>query len=102
MPRCAPRTDAVYRYATETTSTVAASDSVVTLLAANASRVSGSIYNDSSAVLRVKFGTGASATSFKYLVAVGGMLEFPQPIYTGIVTGIWATATGNARIGEGV
>jgi hypothetical protein len=85
---------------TDTHSNVASSASNVTLLASNASRKGAAIYNDSTAILYVKFGATASATSFKVAMAAASYYEFPQPIYTGIVDGIWASANGNARITE--
>lgn len=86
---------------TEEATNVAASDTVVTLLAANADRKGGSVFNDADKALYLKNGAGASATSFKVKIAAGGYYEFPQPIYTGIITGIWdAAPTGSARISE--
>jgi hypothetical protein len=90
--------------ATGTSSSVAASATAVTLLAANGSRKGATIYNDSSAVLYVKLGSGASTTSFTALLVgngggAGGYFEVPAA-YTGIITGIWASATGAARITE--
>lgn len=81
-------------------SNVASSDSNVTLKAANASRRGLIIFNDSSAVLYIKFGATASSSSFTVKVAAGGYWEMPLPIYQGIVDGIWASANGNARVTE--
>ena len=87
--------------ATATLANVAGSASSVTLLAANASRLGAVIMNDSSASLYVKFGSTASTTSFTYLVVAGGTVELPtNAVYTGIITGIWASATGSARVTE--
>lgn len=85
---------------TATTTNVASSASSVTLLAANTSRRGATIFNDSTAVLYVKFGTTASTSSFTYKVAAGGTLELPVPIYRGRIDGIWSAANGNARITE--
>lgn len=86
---------------TGTQTSVAASATSVTLLALNAARKSASIFNDADKALFVKFGTTASATSFKIKIAAGGYWDFPQPIYTGRVDGIWEAApTGSARISE--
>jgi hypothetical protein len=86
---------------TSTHSNVANSITSVTLLALNTSRKSATIYNDDTAAsLYVKFGTTASATSFKIKIAPGGYYEFPLPIYTGRVDGIATAATGSARICE--
>jgi hypothetical protein len=74
------------------------------LLAANAARLGVVIHNDSDAVLYVKFGTAASATSYVYKLASQFHLSLPepgQPIYTGIIHGIWATdAGGSATVNE--
>jgi hypothetical protein len=86
--------------ATGTQTSVAGSGSSGTLLAANTSRKSASIYNDSTAILYVKFGATASTSSYKVQLGPNEYFEFPQPCYTGIVDGIWASATGNARISE--
>jgi hypothetical protein len=87
--------------ATATLANVAGSASSVTLLAANTSRLGAVVMNDSTATLYVKFGSTASTTSFTYLVAAAETLELPaNSVYTGIITGIWASATGSARVTE--
>ncbi len=86
--------------ASATLANVAGSASSVTLLASNASRKLAIIVNDSTAVLYVKFGATASATSFTWKLAAGDTLEFPQPMYTGVVDGIWDSAAGFARTTE--
>ena len=55
------------------------------------------VFNDSTAVLYLKFGTTASETSYTVQIAAGGYYEFPQPLYAGEVDGIWASANGSAR-----
>lgn len=80
-------------------SNVNSSASNVTLLSP-ASRRGGIVFNDSTAALNVKFGATASASSFTYRMLPGATLEFPSPIYQGIVDGIWDSANGAARIGE--
>jgi hypothetical protein len=84
--------------ATATLANVASSASSVTLFAASSDDNARTIFNDSTAVLYVKFGTTASATSFTVQLAAGGYYEFPQPLYGGRVDGIWASANGNARV----
>jgi len=83
---------------TATLANVASSASSVTLFAASASVKARTIYNDSTAVLYVKFGATASATSYTVQLAAGDYYEFPQPCYGGVVDGIWAAANGNARV----
>lgn len=76
---------------------VASSASNVTLFTANATANARTIYNDSTAVLYVKFGATASNSSYTVQLAAGQYYEFPQPFYAGQVDGIWASANGNAR-----
>lgn len=84
---------------TGTTSSVGGSASAVTLLAANLSRVTASVYNDSTSALYIKAGSGATTSDFSVKVLAGGYFEVPSG-YRGILTGIWDSATGNARVTE--
>jgi hypothetical protein len=84
---------------TATLSNVGASVTSVTLLAANVARIGATVYNDSSALLYIKFGTTASVTSFTVRVASQGYYEVPFG-YTGRIDGIWASANGSARVSE--
>lgn len=85
--------------ATPTTANVASSATNVTLLASSATRLGAAFYNDSSSVLYLKFGATASTTSFTVLIGANGYYEIPGPhIYSGIVDGIWASATGACRV----
>jgi len=86
--------------ASPTVTQVASSASNVTLKASNGSRKGLLIFNDSTAILRVKFGATASSTSYTVQIAAGGYYEMPQPVYTGLVDGIWAAANGNAYVTE--
>lgn len=88
-----------------TLSNVAGSASSVTLLAANTARLGFVIVNDSTAILYIKFGTTASATSFTYELPgnASGVYTLESAArfnYTGVITGIWASATGTARVTE--
>lgn len=86
---------------TATLSNVASSASSVTLQAANGKRLGWYVFNDSSAVLSVKFGATASTTSLTVNVAAGGFYAMPPgPVYTGVIDGIWASANGSARCTE--
>ncbi len=86
---------------TATLSNVSGSASSVTVLAANSARRGAVIMNDSTAILYLKFGATASATSFTYKLNGGETLELPSsPVYAGIIDGIWASATGAARVTE--
>jgi hypothetical protein len=90
--------------ATATLSNVSASATSVTLLSANTARIGATITNDSSALIYIKFGTTASTTS--YTVVLSGAASAPFSYYevpagyTGRIDGIWASATGNARVTE--
>jgi len=72
------------------------------LLATNAARLGGSIYNDSSALLYVLYGTGtASASAYTARVYPNGFHTILGN-YVGAIQGIWATDPndGSARITE--
>jgi len=84
---------------------VAASVSATTLLASDTTRTGAVVVNESTSNLRIKLGTGASATSYTYLLpgssgAPYATWEMSNFIYTGAITGIWDVATGNAQITE--
>jgi|CXWL01.1.fsa_nt_gi hypothetical protein len=80
--------------ATSAVTAVAASTSVVTLLALNAARRGGVIFNKADRDLYVKFGASASATSFTFIIPPDGY----EPLipYTGAITGIWDTGVNTA------
>lgn len=88
------------RVSTSTLSNVSSSATSVTVLASNSSRRQATVYNDSTAILYLKFGATASATSYTVQLPAAGYYELPQPVYTGILDGIWASANGNARVTE--
>lgn len=85
--------------ATGTLSSVAGAAVSTTLLAANSARKGFSIFNDSTAILKVALTGTASITSFSFLLQPNSYFE-SSITYTGIVTGIWASAIGNARVTE--
>lgn len=85
--------------ATSTLSNVSGSASSVTLLSLNTARKGVTIFNDSTAILYVKFGTTASTTSFTVRLVSNAYYEVPFG-YTGRIDGIWASATGSARVTE--
>jgi len=66
----------------------------------NAGRKALSIYNDSTAVLYVAFGPSASSTNYTVQLSSGAYYEAPWPCYTGVLSGIWASANGYAYITE--
>lgn len=83
-----------------TLTNVGAQISNLTLIANNVNRKGLILYNDSTAVLYLKFGSVASTTSFTYYVEGGATLELPTVTYTGQIDGIWSAANGTARITE--
>lgn len=83
-----------------TLANVASSTSSVALFAASAAVKGRAVWNDSTAVLYLKFGTTASSTSYTVQLAAGAFYEFPQPLYGGVVHGIWAAENGAARTTE--
>jgi len=86
---------------TATLSNVSGSASSVTIIASNSSRRRLIIVNDSTANLYLKFGATASTTSYTVLLNAGDTYESPIfAVYTGIIDGIWSSATGSARITE--
>jgi hypothetical protein len=82
-----------------TTTTVASSASNVQLLAANASRLGSTIFNDSSSMLYVKLGSTATLTDFTIKVFPQSYYEVPFG-FTGNINGFWISANGSARVGE--
>jgi hypothetical protein len=77
---------------------VASSASSVNLFAAASDIRMRTIFNESTAVLYIKFGTTASATDYTTQIAANSLFEFPTPFYAGRVDGIWASANGSARL----
>jgi len=72
----------------------------VTLLAANTARLGFSVFNDSAAVLYLLLGSSAaSVTSYTAQVPTNALYE-PPIRYVGDVQGVWASATGAARVTE--
>lgn len=92
------------RALTSTPTTVASSATTVSLLAANNNRKGATITNESTAVLYVAFGATASVTA--YVLTIAGAAAAPFAYYevpfgyVGQISGIWASAAGNARINE--
>lgn len=84
---------------TGTVTSVSDTASSTTLLSAGATRRGFRVYNDSTYVLYVKYGTTASTTDFTCKVPPGRWLV--EDNYGGRVDGIWAAnGSGAARITE--
>lgn len=71
-----------------------------TLLAANANRRGATVYNDTSLSLYLALGSGASTETYTLKVAAGGYYELPFG-YTGVVTGIWPSASAGTGTADG-
>lgn len=88
------------RSSTGTQASVASSATSVTILASNANRLGAAVYNDSTAILYLLLGSGtASNAAYTVQMQAGNYYEVPA-FYTGAITGIWASANGNARVTE--
>ncbi|MEP6651815.1 MAG: hypothetical protein ABJA82_00560 [Myxococcales bacterium] len=87
--------------ASATLTSVTASITSVTCVASNASRRGAFIYNDSTALLYAAFAASASTSAFTVRIASQGYYEMPSySVYTGIITCIWPSAAGAARVTE--
>ena len=78
---------------------VASSATTAQLLAAAATRLGATFFNDSNSACYIKCGTTASATDFVVKMGPGSFWELPYG-YRGRIDAIWVTATGTMRIGE--
>lgn len=83
-----------------TLSNVSSSASNGTLLSQNTDRIGVLIFNDSTSILYLKYGATASVSSYSVRMESGSYWEMPQPIFTGQIDGIWASANGAARVTE--
>lgn len=79
--------------------TIPSATTETVILQANASRHWGNIENLSTSALFIKFGTGVSLTSFSIRIPANSYRELTLP-YSGVITGIWETANGNAYATE--
>lgn len=84
---------------TSTPTTVVASISSTTILAANSNRKGMTLWNDSTATLYLEFGAIATASAFVAKISASGYYELPFH-YTGVISGIWSAANGNAFVRE--
>src|SRR5581483_3764112 len=83
-----------------TLTSVNVSTASVQLLGANAARRGMSFFNDSSANLYLAFAPTSATNLYTVKIAGGGFYVADPPIYTGLVSGIWDSATGAVRITE--
>lgn len=88
------------RSTTGTQSSVAGSASDVTILASNANRLGASVENDSTAILYLLLANATSSSTNRTVkVPPDGYYEVPFN-YTGVIKGLWASATGSVRVTE--
>ena len=80
-----------------TLANVASGTATTTVFAATPKLNGRTVFNDSTAILYLKFGANASTTSYTVQIPAASYYEFPAPPYSGQVDGAWATANGNAR-----
>lgn len=81
------------------TSVASTTTANTTLLAADATRVGATIYNDSTSILYVLLGAGTeSTTAYTTQIAAAGYYEVPEAFVAMRVSGHWVTANGSARI----
>jgi hypothetical protein len=82
-------------------SVIVAGTSSVDFQAAKAARKGLNIYNNSDTAIFVFLGSGASSSKFSFNLPSASFYELPFPVYTGIITGIWATSgSGDAQVDE--
>lgn len=83
-----------------TTTSVALSTVVATILAANAARLGAIIWNDGNQNAYVRLAAGATTALFTVRLANKSEWELPFPVYTGIITGITSAATATVLATE--
>lgn len=81
-------------------SSVSSSASSITLLSTNSSRKAFTLFNNSTQIAYVKFGTTASSTSFSIKMVAGAFYESPLNYYSGRIDAIWASADGSMEVTE--
>lgn len=87
------------RAATTSVTSVSGTTTSTTIVASNANRLSYSVFNNSSASLYLRKGSGAASSSdFSVKLLPGGYYENDE--YTGDIKGIWDTANGAALVTE--
>lgn len=85
----------------ETTTAVNATNTVSTILAANANRKGYTVYNDSNTPAYIRHALGATTTVFKFKLDKGSFYEMPSDLnYKGDITAITASGTANLKVTE--
>lgn len=81
-----------------TVASVNSSNSNVTLLASSSTRRGAAFHNNSVENCYLKFGATASATSYTVKMGPNAYYELPQPVYSGIIDGIWDNTAGSMKV----
>lgn len=84
------------RGSTPTLATVASLATTQSFSVSNAAYKLRTVFNESTSILYLAYGGTATITAYTVQIAPGGF--FIEDKYTGVMSGIWATANGNARI----
>jgi len=79
---------------------VASSASSVSLLAANAKRTKVIIQNTSTAILYVLLGGGTATATTAHSIQLASNEKITVENFTGAISGIWASANGQANLTE--
>lgn len=86
-------TTTVAQPTTGTTTSVALSTVVATVIASNANRLGAILWNDGAQFAYVRLAAGATTALFTARLANKSEWELPYPVYTGIITAITSTGT---------
>jgi hypothetical protein len=88
----------IYRATSPVRSSVTLSTSTVTIAATDNARRTLTIYNDSTGIMYVALGAGASTTDFTAKLFQDDSYEIPETNAQLQVTAVWSTGTGAARV----
>lgn len=86
--------------AAATVTRVNAAITTVVLAIANPLRKTVILWNDSTATVSVKMGSGASSSSFTWRIGPQSGYELPMPVYVGEISAIWDAANGAMLVTE--
>ena len=80
---------------------VSRSNTQIVISSGSIDRLGFSVYNNSRASFYLSLGSVASTASYTVKLISNAFYEIPFPIYTGVITGIWATSgSGNVMVTE--
>lgn len=87
-------------YSEASQTSVASSASSVTLIAANLRRKRLFIANTSTAILYLRLGGGTATATTAHSIQMAANTNLELVGFTGAITGIWASANGQANLTE--